>query len=42
MLTHANLIANICQNEQVLPQTTAETVPAVLPFFHDSGSQGHH
>jgi 4-coumarate--CoA ligase len=37
MLTHANLIANICQNEQVLPQTTAETVPAVLPFFHIYG-----
>ncbi|WP_418959778.1 AMP-binding protein [Streptomyces tritici] len=37
MLTHANLVANMCQNEYVLPMSADDTVLAVLPFFHIYG-----
>ncbi|MGW0468976.1 AMP-binding protein [Streptomyces sp. NPDC003027] len=37
MLTHANLVANICQNEPVLPLSAEDSVLAVLPFFHIYG-----
>ncbi|MFG2111915.1 AMP-binding protein [Streptomyces sp. NPDC048718] len=37
MLTHANLVAAIRQNEPVLPQSSEDTVPAILPFFHIYG-----
>ncbi|HEY9373537.1 AMP-binding protein [Streptomyces sp.] len=37
MLTHANLVANICQNEPMLPIGPEDSVLAVLPFFHIYG-----
>ncbi|TMD07406.1 MAG: 4-coumarate--CoA ligase family protein [Chloroflexi bacterium] len=36
MLTHRNLVANICQTEAVFP-AEAERVIAVLPFYHIYG-----
>ncbi|MFG2334856.1 AMP-binding protein [Streptomyces sp. NPDC048604] len=37
MLTHTNLVANMCQNEFVLPMSADDTILAVLPFFHIYG-----
>ena len=37
MLTHRNLVANLCQGEPVLLAGEAERLIAVLPFFHIYG-----
>lgn len=37
MLTHRNLVANICQIDAVLPVGPADTSIVVLPFFHIYG-----
>lgn len=37
MLTHTNLVANICQIEHSLPMSPTDRVLAVLPFFHIYG-----
>ena len=37
MLTHRNLVANICQGEPVLLAVEGERLIAVLPFFHIYG-----
>ncbi|MFF8280988.1 AMP-binding protein [Streptomyces lateritius] len=37
MLTHTNLVANVCQMEPVLPLSAEDSVSAVLPFFHIYG-----
>jgi acyl-CoA synthetase (AMP-forming)/AMP-acid ligase II len=34
MLTHHNLVANLCQLQPVLDQSEEDVVVAVLPFFH--------
>jgi len=39
MLTHGNLVANIAQSAAALPMEGADTVIAVLPFFHIYGLQ---
>ena len=39
MLTHYNLVANICQMEHVLVYTDDEVGLAALPFFHIYGMQ---
>ncbi len=37
MLTHRNLVANLCQGAPVLTTGEDETVVAILPFFHSYG-----
>jgi acyl-CoA synthetase (AMP-forming)/AMP-acid ligase II len=37
MLTHRNLVANLCQIRDVQPLTENDTVIGVLPFFHIYG-----
>jgi acyl-CoA synthetase (AMP-forming)/AMP-acid ligase II len=37
MLTHRNLVANICQCEPVLPTREDDVVAGILPFFHIYG-----
>ena len=37
MLTHRNLVAQLCQAESTLPQYHEATVLALLPFFHIYG-----
>ena len=37
MLTHHNLVANICQTQQALPIGPDDTLIGVLPFFHIYG-----
>jgi acyl-CoA synthetase (AMP-forming)/AMP-acid ligase II len=37
MLTHRNLVANICQFQDLAPVGPEDCVPAVLPFFHIYG-----
>ncbi|MGA1088416.1 MAG: 4-coumarate--CoA ligase family protein [Candidatus Nanopelagicales bacterium] len=39
MLTHRNLVANLCQIESGLPVDEDEVALAVLPFFHIYGMQ---
>ena len=39
MLTHRNLVANICQMEHVLDYQVDEAALAALPFFHIYGMQ---
>jgi len=37
MLTHRNLVANVCQSEAVVPVGEDDTIIGVLPFFHIYG-----
>src|SRR6266540_1223499 len=37
MLTHRNLVANLCQTDQLLTQGTDDRVIAVLPLYHIYG-----
>jgi acyl-CoA synthetase (AMP-forming)/AMP-acid ligase II len=37
MLTHHNLVANVCQMNAVAPVSEADTLIGVLPFFHIYG-----
>jgi acyl-CoA synthetase (AMP-forming)/AMP-acid ligase II len=37
MLTHRNLVANLCQVQAALPLTPEDTLIGVLPFFHSYG-----
>ena len=37
MLTHHNLVANVCQSNAVVPVGEADTIVGVLPFFHIYG-----
>jgi acyl-CoA synthetase (AMP-forming)/AMP-acid ligase II len=37
MLTHFNLVANICQSEPVVPVGEDDTAIGILPFFHIYG-----
>ena len=37
MLTHRNIVANLCQIRDVQPLTETDTVIGVLPFFHIYG-----
>jgi acyl-CoA synthetase (AMP-forming)/AMP-acid ligase II len=37
MLTHRNIVANICQKRPMAPMTSETRVLAVLPFFHIYG-----
>jgi acyl-CoA synthetase (AMP-forming)/AMP-acid ligase II len=37
MLTHRNLVANLCQTDQLLAQGTSDRVIAVLPLYHIYG-----
>jgi acyl-CoA synthetase (AMP-forming)/AMP-acid ligase II len=37
MLTHFNLVANLCQVQQALPVESDDVMIAVLPFFHIYG-----
>ncbi len=39
MLTHHNLVANVCQMEGIEPVTQHDTLIAVLPFFHIYGME---
>jgi len=39
MLTHRNLVANLCQMQSSLAYTADDTLLAVLPFFHIYGMQ---
>ena len=39
MLTHANLVANVCQLNAILPVEAGEAGLAVLPFFHIFGME---
>jgi acyl-CoA synthetase (AMP-forming)/AMP-acid ligase II len=39
MLSHHNLVANLCQLEGVEPVTEHDTLTAVLPFFHIFGME---
>lgn len=39
MLTHRNLVANLCQMQSSLGYTADDTLLAVLPFFHIYGMQ---
>ncbi|MGH2951891.1 MAG: AMP-binding protein [Solirubrobacterales bacterium] len=37
MLTHANLVSNLCQVQQAFPIAAEDTLIGVLPFFHIYG-----
>jgi acyl-CoA synthetase (AMP-forming)/AMP-acid ligase II len=37
MLTHRNLVANLCQSQACFPLQTDDTLIGVLPFFHSYG-----
>src|SRR6266536_1652430 len=39
MLTHYNLVANLCQMDGIAPVSERDTVIAVLPFFHIYGME---
>ena len=39
MLTHRNLVANVCQLNAILPVEAGQTGLAVLPFFHIFGME---